>query len=150
MGKCASFDAGEASRRSASSLGGGCASIYIRRLLKVRGPRLLLITAGIVFLLGIFLQYAPTLYSGATIGFVDSPKLGPSWIVSSRPNAVFVFLLAALVIFALYKGARRKRNRQQKDPPPVWICPACHEENPGNFEECWKCNRIRHHKEDTN
>jgi hypothetical protein len=116
----------------------------------VRGPRLLLITAGIVFLLGIFIEYAPTLYSGATIGFADSPKLGPYWIVNSRPNAVFVLLLAGLVIFALYKRVRRRREPPQQDPLPVWICPACHEENPGNFEECWKCNRILHHKEKTN
>jgi hypothetical protein len=43
--------------------------------------------------------------------------------------------------------------KQKKDAwwPPVkapdvgssWICAHCHEENPGNFEECWKCQRIR-------
>lgn len=116
----------------------------------MRGPRILLVTASIVFLLGIFVEYAPTLYSGATIGFAYSPKLGPYWIVGSCPSAVFALLLAALVLFALYKGARRKRDRSQQDPLPVWICPACHEENPGNFEECWKCNRIRHHREEKN
>jgi hypothetical protein len=26
---------------------------------------------------------------------------------------------------------------------PLWICPNCHEENPGNFEECWKCLKFR-------
>jgi hypothetical protein len=25
----------------------------------------------------------------------------------------------------------------------TWTCPNCHERNPGNFEECWKCQRIR-------
>jgi hypothetical protein len=25
------------------------------------------------------------------------------------------------------------------DSGPSRICPACHEENPGNFDECWKC-----------
>jgi hypothetical protein len=24
-----------------------------------------------------------------------------------------------------------------------WTCPHCHEENPGNFEECWKCQKNR-------
>jgi hypothetical protein len=24
-----------------------------------------------------------------------------------------------------------------------WICPNCHESNPGNFNECWKCMRVR-------
>jgi hypothetical protein len=26
---------------------------------------------------------------------------------------------------------------------PAWTCPGCGEENPGNFEECWKCQRNR-------
>jgi len=25
------------------------------------------------------------------------------------------------------------------DSGPAWVCPSCHEENPGNFDECWKC-----------
>lgn len=25
----------------------------------------------------------------------------------------------------------------------AWTCPHCHETNPGNFEECWKCQRRR-------
>jgi hypothetical protein len=29
------------------------------------------------------------------------------------------------------------------DAVPSWICPHCHEVNPGNFEECWKCRRNR-------
>jgi hypothetical protein len=26
---------------------------------------------------------------------------------------------------------------------PFWVCPECHEQNPGNFDECWKCLRDR-------
>ena len=29
------------------------------------------------------------------------------------------------------------------DPGPSWTCLGCGEDNPGNFEECWKCQRIR-------
>jgi hypothetical protein len=29
------------------------------------------------------------------------------------------------------------------DAVPPWTCPACHEENPGNFDECCKCQRNR-------
>ena len=29
------------------------------------------------------------------------------------------------------------------DIAPSWICPHCHESNPGNFEECWKCLKTR-------
>jgi len=25
----------------------------------------------------------------------------------------------------------------------AWVCPKCHEENPGNFDECWKCQTWR-------
>ena len=34
------------------------------------------------------------------------------------------------------------------DPGPSWTCPGCGEDNPGNFEECWKCqkNRLREGK----
>jgi hypothetical protein len=30
-----------------------------------------------------------------------------------------------------------------QDDQPVWVCPTCHEENPGNFNECWKCQKLR-------
>ena len=26
---------------------------------------------------------------------------------------------------------------------PEWICPSCHEKNPGNFEICWNCQAAR-------
>lgn len=26
---------------------------------------------------------------------------------------------------------------------PSWVCLKCHEENPGNFDECWKCQTWR-------
>ena len=29
------------------------------------------------------------------------------------------------------------------DAGPAWTCPYCHEENPANFGECWKCLKIR-------
>jgi hypothetical protein len=43
-----------------------------------------------------------------------------------------------------------KRSAEEKTAPtvedgavPSWTCPHCDEENPGNFNECWKCQRIR-------
>jgi predicted RNA-binding Zn-ribbon protein involved in translation (DUF1610 family) len=29
------------------------------------------------------------------------------------------------------------------DNRPVWVCPKCGEENPGNFDMCWKCQGAR-------
>ena len=29
------------------------------------------------------------------------------------------------------------------DTGPAWICPKCQAENPGNFDECWKCQTWR-------
>jgi hypothetical protein len=29
------------------------------------------------------------------------------------------------------------------DDRPSWTCPKCGEENPGNFDECWKCQTWR-------
>jgi hypothetical protein len=34
-------------------------------------------------------------------------------------------------------------DRSNELEPGAWICPHCHEVNPGNFEECWKCRRNR-------
>jgi hypothetical protein len=31
---------------------------------------------------------------------------------------------------------------------PSWLCPQCHEENPGNFNECWKRLKLREVAED--
>ncbi|MEM0915033.1 MAG: hypothetical protein AAGK09_10540 [Planctomycetota bacterium] len=29
------------------------------------------------------------------------------------------------------------------EPGPDWVCPSCGEENPGNFQVCWKCMAAR-------
>jgi hypothetical protein len=34
-------------------------------------------------------------------------------------------------------------NQPPADDGPAWTCPNCHEENPGNFNECWKCLAMR-------
>jgi hypothetical protein len=33
------------------------------------------------------------------------------------------------------------------DPRPSWTCPDCGEDNPGTFNECWKCQRLRAEEE---
>ena len=46
---------------------------------------------------------------------------------------------------------KEARSEAQNKPPeikgddagPSWTCPHCNESNPGNFNECWKCRRLR-------
>jgi len=69
--------------------------------------------------------------------------LGMTMLVSAA------FLVGAITLFPGLTGSvRRWRDARwppavEKAPGPTWICEQCHEENPGNFEECWKCQRIR-------
>jgi hypothetical protein len=65
-------------------------------------------------------------------------------------NTVFVTALLAWFFPGAGVWLRQKRDRiwppaKYPDLGPSWICTHCHEENPGNFGECWKCQRIRAH-----
>jgi hypothetical protein len=47
-----------------------------------------------------------------------------------------------------------KKSPETSESPPVlsdagpsWICAHCHKDNPGNFEECWKCQQLRRREE---
>jgi uncharacterized membrane protein YhaH (DUF805 family) len=59
------------------------------------------------------------------------------------------FLVSATAFFpGLTRSVRRWRDARwpppiEKAPGPAWTCEHCHEENPGNFYECWKCQRMR-------
>jgi|SRR5882724_5638706 len=79
-------------------------------------------------------------------------------ITTADPMTVFSYMtvlfdaafLAAFIGLFPSAGAWLKRKKDgfwppiaEEDPGPVWICAHCHEENPGNFEECWKCQRNR-------
>jgi hypothetical protein len=63
-------------------------------------------------------------------------------------NALFVTAIFAWFFPGADEWLRRKRDGiwpPAKDPDlgPSWICAHCHEDNPGNFDECWKCQRNR-------
>jgi hypothetical protein len=56
------------------------------------------------------------------------------------------------VVFPLAKPAARAEETQAidasdlkrtDDDRPEWTCKSCGEENPGNFDECWKCQTWR-------
>jgi hypothetical protein len=56
------------------------------------------------------------------------------------------------VVFPLAKAAVETAESQETsvlsleptdDDRPEWTCKSCGEENPGNFDECWKCQEPR-------
>jgi hypothetical protein len=62
-------------------------------------------------------------------------------------NAIF-FMVFFSFSFPWAVGRTKQRLAGSGPPenppsPPTWTCRHCHEENPGNFEECWKCQRNR-------
>jgi uncharacterized membrane protein YhaH (DUF805 family) len=84
--------------------------------------------------------------------------MGKHGVTAADPLAAFfgltmllslAFLVSAITLFPRLTGrARRWRDARwppsaEKAPGPPWICANCHEENPGNFGECWKCQRVR-------
>lgn len=76
-------------------------------------------------------------------GFMTTDRAG------SMAFAALVCGCAALGCLAAGKRARKNAAKFTADRAAresensKWICPHCHEENPGNFEECWKCQRNR-------
>jgi hypothetical protein len=69
-------------------------------------------------------------------------------IWENRKRSLMVFDSLRDTVDASFESAN-KLAEEKKAPEtidnagPSWICPHCHEENPGNFEECWKCLRSR-------
>ena len=81
-------------------------------------------------------------------GITSADPMGVLCLMTVLFNAVF--LTATLAWFFPGAGAwlRQKRDgiwppAQDSDPGPSWICAHCLEENPGNFGECWKCQKMR-------
>jgi hypothetical protein len=84
-------------------------------------------------------------------------------ITTADPMAVFssmtvlfnaMFLASFIALFPSV-GMWVKRRKEALWPPaketdvgPSWICTHCHEQNPGNFGECWKCQRIRRREDE--
>lgn len=74
----------------------------------------------------------------------STPTIEISWPGRKRRIELFKSLrheLDALVETAKPDDPVDEEGEDDNGAP--WICPACHEENPGNFGECWKCQRIR-------
>jgi hypothetical protein len=52
---------------------------------------------------------------------------------------------SVVAIFSTHGDQQKRSGRAGADEfgSGSWICPSCHESNPGNFDECWKCQRNR-------
>jgi hypothetical protein len=55
-------------------------------------------------------------------------------------------LVLASTLFArrgVAEAADTVSKDDANDAASSWICSSCHEQNPENFDECWKCHRGR-------
>ena len=80
------------------------------------------------------------------IGRRGTPNIQILWSDRKRSLELFDSLrheLDGLVEAASPPPQDSDGQESENDSGPAWICPACHEENPENFGECWKCQRIR-------
>lgn len=80
------------------------------------------------------------------IGRRGTPNIQILWSDRKRSLELFDSLrheLDGLVEAASPPPQDSDGQESENDSGPAWICPACREENPGNFGECWKCQRVR-------
>jgi hypothetical protein len=80
------------------------------------------------------------------IGRRGTPNIQILWSDRKRSLELFDSLrheLDGLVEAASPPPQDSDGQESENDSGPAWICPVCREENPGNFGECWKCQRVR-------
>jgi hypothetical protein len=81
--------------------------------------------------------------------FLASPSVRYGFTTVDRAGAMgFAAFISGLGCIGSIMAVRRARSdlRRVRDPvvdPSAWKCAGCGEENPGNFGECWKCQRVR-------
>jgi hypothetical protein len=81
-------------------------------------------------------------------GITSADPMGVLCLMTILFNAAFLTATLAWFFPGVGIWARQKRDAvwpppKDPDPGPIWICPHCQEENPGNFAECWKCQKMR-------
>lgn len=109
-----------------------------------RGPKIMLVTCGLVLFTAYAFLVAPNYYTHATLGFTSGGKLGPyAFVRYGGTNYLWIGLGIGLMIFTVYAMSQKNKKHRKKESP-AWTCPNCNEENPGNFHQCWKCQRMRH------
>jgi hypothetical protein len=104
-----------------------------------------------LFILGSILASKSVDFIG--VQFLGSPSGRGGYVTTDRVGSMaFAALVCGCVCLGCVAAAVRTRRtaailnteRNARDADnSKWTCPHCHEENPGNFEECWKCQRAR-------
>jgi hypothetical protein len=109
-----------------------------------RGPKLMLVSLGATLLVLCAFWFVPSLYPNATLRWIGPLARFPgyAYVDYHGVNYVWIGLGVGLIAFTVYSLWRTSRKKPPVEPLG-WTCPHCHEENPANFNECWKCQRIR-------
>jgi hypothetical protein len=84
-------------------------------------------------------------------GYIATDRVMAMSIVAAPINMAFIMSVIVVFFPSAVDWLQRKKEAiwpqiKDPDPGPSWICAHCHEENPGNFDECWKCQRNRPRK----
>jgi hypothetical protein len=81
------------------------------------------------------------LYAAAFIGLQRSiPRLLQLRLFEVGEEAGFPLVTLKEDLAARREAAIDSANNEAaEDSGPAWVCSKCHEESPGNFDECWKC-----------
>jgi hypothetical protein len=109
-----------------------------------RGPKLMLVSLGATFLGVYAFWFVPRLYPNATLRWIGPHARFPGYADVSYQGVTYLWigLGVALIAFTVYSLWRAPSKKPQVEAPG-WACPHCHEVIPANFNECWKCQRVR-------
>jgi hypothetical protein len=87
------------------------------------------------------------------VQFLTSPTRRGGFTTADRTASMaFAAFISGLgCLGSVWAGARAHNRVEDVDEDdagkeldsPAWTCPHCHEQNPGNFQECWKCQKFR-------
>jgi hypothetical protein len=81
-------------------------------------------------------------------GVISADPVASLFEMTVLCNAAFLVAAVAWFFPGPIRWLRQKKLEiwsptKEPDPPPPWICAHYRAENPENFGECWKCQRIR-------
>lgn len=90
------------------------------------------------------LIFMVTIWGGAVLCGRQIPRF--LTVRRLKENEVIRYPLAPPVVAHRQTGLSALELEPLEDGRPNWVCPTCGEDNPGNFDECWKCQTWRAEK----